>query len=277
MRRVGVFASIAAFFVVMFTAVPVSLAQISPFYSHGVGTDFCVQCHDVHESRGDYMLTREATVTATCLTCHGLFGAPAPSGVVWSETPVDFAGTEPTASTMLVYEYNMTGMNASQMDAVPGHSLGTMRGDAIVRESNMIPGGGTTLKVMSSGQYGGFSLGLYSGEAVTTFNGTKGLYCASCHTAHDTIGQMMSGPGLLSSKPNHTATAAVDSVDYCVKCHDRRDNVGLERNHPSTYCLVCHGNKAGESDFPHTSSNQKLLAQEPDALCILCHPSGSLP
>ena len=41
------------------------------------GTDFCIQCHDIHEATGDYVLTRKATVTAVCATCHGLFGAQA--------------------------------------------------------------------------------------------------------------------------------------------------------------------------------------------------------
>jgi predicted CXXCH cytochrome family protein len=130
---------------------------------------------------------------------------------------------------------------------------------------------------MTSGQYGGISEGLYSGESVMSFASTKGLYCASCHTAHDTIGQMISGPDLLSSKPNHSSTFATDTLSFCITCHDRRDDDGIESNHPDDYCLTCHANQPGESDFPHTSTNQRLLVLEPDALCILCHTSGTLP
>lgn len=254
-----------------------ALAQVSPFNGHNAATDFCIQCHDVHEARGDYQLTREATVTATCATCHGLFGAPAPPFANWSDSPVNFTGMEPTASTMLAYKVSTSGMTAAEIDAIPGHTLGIMSGNTVVRELNTIPGGSSSLKVMSSGQYGGLSEGLYAGEPVTTYNSTKGLYCASCHTPHDTIGQLISGPGLLSSKPNHTDIPATDTLSFCITCHDRRDNVGVERNHPATYCLTCHAEQPGESDFPHTSSNQRLLLMEPDALCVLCHTAGTLP
>lgn len=278
MRRIGVLTAIISITaVLLLTLASNALAQVSPFNGHNASTDFCIQCHDVHESRGDYQLTREATVTATCATCHGLFGDMAPPFANWSDSPTNFTGMEPTASTMLAYEISTSGMTAAEMDAIPGHTLGIMSGNTVVRELDSIPGGSATLKVMTSGQYGGLSDGLYVGEPVTSFNSTKGLYCASCHTAHDTIGQLISGPGLLSSKPNHSDTFATDTLGFCVTCHDRRDNVGIERNHPATYCLTCHANQAGESDFPHTSSNQKLLIMEPDSLCILCHTAGTLP
>ncbi|MDO8736946.1 MAG: cytochrome c3 family protein [Thermoleophilia bacterium] len=254
-----------------------AIAQVSPFNGHNAATDFCIQCHDVHEARGDYQLTREATVTATCATCHGLFGALAPPYANWSDSPTNFTGMEPTASTMLAYKVSTNGMSAAEMDAIPGHTLGIMSGNTVVRELDSIPGGSSSLKVMTSGQYGGLSENLYSGEPVTSFESTKGLYCASCHTPHDTIGQLISGPGLLSSKPNHSDTVATDTLTFCLTCHDKRGTSGVEKNHPATYCLTCHDNKAGESDFPHTSSNPRLLQLEPDALCVLCHTAGSLP
>lgn len=264
-------------FILVLVLVANAQAQVPPYYSHGAGSDFCIQCHDVHEASGDYVLTREATVTAVCQTCHGMFGAPVPTVVIWSSPPPDFSGGDATASTLLAYSVDMTSMTSPEMDAVPGHSLGVMAGNAIVRELDSIPGGSSSLKVMTSGQYGEFNEGLYSGEPTTSFSGTKGLYCASCHTAHDTIGQMLPGPDLLSSKPNHVDTAAVDTLTFCLSCHDQRDNMGVEVNHSASYCLTCHTHQPGEPDFPHSSTNQKLLYEEPDTLCILCHTSGNLP
>lgn len=284
MRRIAILAAIVLPVVLILAFTATASAQVAPHsgYNTGVnGTDFCVNCHDIHEANGSYVLTREATVTATCGTCHGLFGAPAPSSVNWSNAPMDFAGTNPTASTKTAYEVS----NLAD-DNVPGHSLGVMYGGAVVRADNSIPGGTDTLKIMISGQYGGFNLGIYTGTAATGNAGTQGLYCASCHTPHGDSnaggwGNMIAGTKLLSSKPNHydgANPAPTDEREFCLACHDKRssDNPAYH-NHPDTYCLTCHGNKAGESDFPHTSSNKRLLTQEPDALCVMCHQAGQLP
>lgn len=278
MRRIAILAAIvlSVVFILAFSA---TAFAASPHTGYAGTTDYCISCHDMHEASGDYVLTRESTVTGVCGTCHGLFGAAAPAGVTWSGgAPADMAGANPTASTRLAYKVNMSAMTGAQMDATPGHSLGVMYGGTVVRTSELIPGGSGTLKVMTSGQYGGFNNGLYGGETTSTFVGTKGLYCASCHTPHAESGQLIAGTKLLSALPNHSmGTAAVDTLDFCISCHDKRDNVGVEKNHPSTYCLTCHANQTGESDFPHTSTNQRLLQMEPDALCVLCHTAGTLP
>ncbi len=284
MRKIAILAALvlSVAFILAFSAT--AFAQTSPHTGYGATTDFCIACHDVHEASGDYVLTRESTVTAVCGTCHGLFGAAAPGSVSWTSPPTDMAGTDPTASTLLAYEVNMSTMTAAQMDAVPGHSLGVMYGGTTVRSSDAIPGGSATLKVMTSGSYGEFNEGLYGGESTTTFTGTQGLYCASCHTPHSEFGQQIAGSQLLSAYPNHTPDAslepaATDTLSFCIDCHDKRDNVGAENNHPASYCLTCHANDSGgaNTDFPHTGANQRLLYDEPDALCVLCHTSGMLP
>ncbi|MBI5869934.1 MAG: hypothetical protein HZB44_03095 [Actinobacteria bacterium] len=278
MRKIAIIAAIvlSVVFILAFSA---TAFAASPHTGYAGTTDYCISCHDMHEASGDYVLTRESTVTGVCGTCHGLFGAAAPAGVTWSGgAPADMAGANPTASIKLAYKVNMSAMTGAQMDATPGHSLGVMYGGTVVRTSDAVPGGSATLKVMTSGQYGGFNNGLYGGETTSTFTGTKGLYCASCHTPHAESGQLIAGTKLLSALPNHSmGTAAADTLDFCISCHDKRDNVGVEKNHPSTYCLTCHANQAGESDFPHTSTNQRLLQLEPDALCVLCHTAGTLP
>jgi predicted CXXCH cytochrome family protein len=288
MRRIAILAAIVlpVVFILAFSAA--AFASVAPHSGYGTGvngTDFCVGCHDIHEAQGDYVLTREATVTALCGTCHGLFGAQAPSGVNWSSTPTDFPGDNPTASTKLAYKVNMSGASAQYMDSIPGHSLGVMYGGTVVRNSDVIPGSSATLKVMISGEYGGFTMGIYTGQAATSFNGTKGLYCASCHTPHGDAnagggGYMIPGTPLLSSKPNHDEFGvAVDEKAFCISCHDKRDNDGPEHNHPDVYCLTCHDNPGGQpgGDFPHTSTNKRILRMEPDALCMACHELGHLP
>ncbi|GBE58267.1 doubled CXXCH motif [bacterium BMS3Abin01] len=283
MRKIAILAALvlSVAFILAFAAT--AFAQTSPHTGYAGTTDFCVACHDVHEAAGDYVLTRESTVTAVCGTCHGVFGASAPATVSWSSPKTDFAGADPTASTKLAYEVDMSAMSATQMDGVPGHSLGVMYGGTVVRNSDAIPGSSATLKVLTSGADGGpiEGGGLYAGEATTSFTGTQGLYCASCHSPHGTTyGQAMgTGVNLLSAKPNHAATAATDERTFCISCHDKRDNVGVENNHPSSMCLTCHANDSGgtNSDFPHTGANQRLLYQEPDGLCVLCHVSGTLP
>ncbi len=275
MRRIAITIALVLSVTFMLAFTASAFAAVAPHGGYGATTDFCTACHDVHEANGDYVLTRESTVTAVCGTCHGVFGAPAPSGVSWSTAKTDFSGADPTASTKLAYQVDMSAMTAAQMDAIPGHSLGVMYGGTAVRTSDVIPGSSSTLKVINSGDNGSPSVGLYSNEPATTFTGTQGLYCASCHTPHGSDGQMVPGSKFLSSKPNHATTAAVDKLTFCETCHDKRDNVGAENNHPAAFCLTCHDET--QTDFPHTGSNPRLLMQEPDSLCVACHFSGSLP
>ncbi len=293
MRKITIMAAIVLS-VVFMLAFSASAFAVSPHTGYGASTDYCIQCHDIHEASGDYVLTRQATVTGVCGTCHGVFGAPAPAGLSWgANPPADMAGTNPTSSVKLAYKVDMTGMSAAQMEAVPGHSLGVMRGGLIVRNLDSIPGSDATLKIMTSGQYPGSpAIPLYGGEAATSKNGTKGLYCASCHTPHGEAGQLIPGSKLLSANPNHDWTNTVTTNDqaFCTACHDKRDNVGVEKNHPDSMCTFCHANETVDdgtgvripkpgaaSDFPHSSTNTRILQAEPDDLCLICHSAGTLP
>src|SRR3990170_8624846 len=51
-----------------------------PHGGYSPATDACLQCHDIHESAGDYVLMRWPTVTDTCGTCHTLFQVAPASG-----------------------------------------------------------------------------------------------------------------------------------------------------------------------------------------------------
>ncbi|NOY54929.1 MAG: cytochrome c3 family protein [Actinobacteria bacterium] len=92
---------------------------------------------------------------------------------------------------------------------------------------------------------------------------------------------------LLSAYPNHAYSTLQsygteqnddDGARWCGTCHSSRVDGAGYHNHP-TGCSACHGNPTGgaSTDFPHTSSTESLLIAYPDALCVTCHTSGSLP
>jgi hypothetical protein len=130
---------------------------------------------------------REATVTETCGTCHSLFGAAADG--TWTETPTPLAdGAE--AMTTGVAAYENVGPERQS-----GHRLGVSL-DANQNLSDQIPGScadaacsaPATLKVMRSLEYGEGDI--YDGESVLSKTATRGLYCASCHTPHGSLGSV---------------------------------------------------------------------------------------
>jgi len=278
----------------------VAMAGVAPHGGYGAGTDYCLQCHDVHDAAGDYALTREATVTETCATCHGLFGNT-PDGT-WTSPPVDLVdGANATVSVYSAYK-NVGAMEAS------GHGLGVTLNGEPANNSDVIPHGTVGLRVMKSADYHEGTK--YNNEAASTFRGTAGLYCASCHTPHGSLtGQDLNGNGipdtqgtvaqgnygrelvvddsasshpknvnpnrLLSSMPNHVETQVTSYNGFCMACHDEAGVQGMANdpmhNHPAL-CVSCHKKGAkGAADFPHTSGNQKLLGSDSDKNCTGCH------
>jgi hypothetical protein len=73
-----------------------------------------------------------------------------------------------------------------------------------------------------------------------------------------------------------------DSAIWCGTCHTYSVDTtfgGQWHNHP-TGCTACHGNMGDggiSADFPHSSTNEFMLQEFPDALCLECHQPGSLP
>ncbi|MFA6001607.1 MAG: cytochrome c3 family protein [Thermoleophilia bacterium] len=296
MRRITILALVVLPVVfLLFTGV--AMAGVAPHGGYGTGTDYCLSCHDVHDALGDYALTREATVTQTCATCHGLFGQT-PDGT-WTITPPDLVdGANATASQYSAYK-NIGAAKAS------GHDLGVSLNGEPSRTDAAIPGGTLSLRVMRSADYEDGEL--YNHENATDFSGTSGLYCASCHTPHSTLtGIDTDGNGipntpntlangnygrqlvvdesaisshpknvspakLLSSRPNHTETNVTSYAGFCISCHDQRVDSAAHQNHPPL-CVSCHKKGAkGAADFPHTSGNQYLMGTDSDKNCTGCH------
>src|SRR3990172_7735678 len=68
----------------------VALAATGTNIPHGgysVSTDACLQCHDVHEATGDYVLMRWATVVDVCATCHGLYNSQPTASIKLTTLP----------------------------------------------------------------------------------------------------------------------------------------------------------------------------------------------
>ena len=319
-------------------ALAVGQGSVIPHGGYDMNTDACLQCHDVHESTGDYVLTRWNTVTNTCGSCHFLY-ADDPVGAGGSApnmaNPGAYATGQIVAGSVVAYNPGYPGdatrtvsptitdaidnsigsrisaydVTFAGADAYPGHRLGMGDGprtyvDGMTRSGNYIPGGWSELTAIARAAYP-------NTVPATSFTGTNGLFCTSCHTPHGDFGQMLldsSGNpvtskrgvyNMLSSKPNHIINPlSIDDWnsqggEWCKACHQKRGPEAqnpvtgeIYHNHPDSYCLNCHGNYVGtkatdpgtgNNDFPHTTQMVNILSLEPDALCITCHAPGTLP
>jgi predicted CXXCH cytochrome family protein len=250
-----------------------------PHGGFSTATDACLQCHDIHESAGDYVLMRGATMTATCATCHTLYQA-APTGAF----DPGYSGTEAgTAAPLRAYETAPGNALSHQ-----GHRLGLGSGtyvfaDGVSGDGSYIPGGTSALTAIKY-------LAYPDTDSALAFTATNGLSCASCHAPHGAFGNVIDASvstAILSSKPNHVTDAVAvanwidDGGTWCGACHDKRMPSATYHNHPSEACLTCHGDSLDPvdptPDFPHTGETQNLLTLEPDGLCLQCHISGQLP
>ncbi len=200
-------------------------------YGNTKPTDFCLQCHMVHDAEGDYALMREQTVTQTCATCHNVFGH-SPTGqwtrprlVNWNEDPNE---VQPTTAIVGAYK-NETANNGAGPQSEHGLGVildgngnvvngaeGRAGADDIAGECDTDASrGGTSdggnptnctnlLKVISPASYAAgltnFSVNaggpIYSGQESNQFAATNGLYCASCHSVH---GSVQANPNTMTS------------------------------------------------------------------------------
>ncbi len=154
--------------------------QIDPHGGYSSTTDYCLQCHQVHNAPNAYSLLAATSVTNVCATCHSLFGLAA-TGRILPNGGVGFPGTTP-GTTSLRSAYDV-GTPAAQ------HQIG----------STSIPDSTVTTLTESGYVYGGFSTDLNgkntawssstaSGAGTASASG-GGLYCGSCHTPHGEFGQ----------------------------------------------------------------------------------------
>jgi hypothetical protein len=192
MRRIGTVAAMVA--IVLFALGGVAFAadgptppklgdpvgsDISPHGGYSASTNYCLQCHEVHDATADYALLAGATVTATCNTCHGLpaIGAPAGTG---ARQPLEPANPATPGTTAARAAYTVTtGRNA-------WHGIG----------ASTPPGETGVTMTLSDWAYSWRYSGGPPATNATTPANTKsatggGLYCASCHTPHGEFGQLL--------------------------------------------------------------------------------------
>jgi predicted CXXCH cytochrome family protein len=147
--------------------------QQSPHGGFSAATDFCQQCHSVHNAPSDYALLWQNTVTATCNTCHAINGGGGLS-------PVDSNNLigDPTVNGAKLL-MGTTSMRSSYDVASPpvSHTIGK----ALSPDN---------IQMMTSGwAYGAFSATTWSGRRTA-----DGLQCTSCHEPHGDFGQLINSP-----------------------------------------------------------------------------------
>jgi hypothetical protein len=253
---------------------PPEPSPVSPHGGFSASTSFCLQCHSIHNAEGDHALMQKESVTATCATCHGLFGATEGTGPR-TDHPRNRTNPIGTASTKAAYtDPAPAGGHRIGATAVPGDP------DIMITQSGWRRLSGSA----------NWPVGWNSGEPAgpgTSGAEEGGLYCASCHTPHGSYGQMVaSGVDILSAYPNHSWQQSRKDYDpansatttaWCITCHTRK--AAEFNNHVGT-CTSCHfdsSQPAAWADYPHTAPNEGMLRGLPDARCVNCHASGSLP
>ncbi len=154
--------------------------QVAPHGGYSSSTDYCLQCHQVHDG-GEYALLTEASVTSTCQTCHAYFGS---TGI---RVDPGFPGAEGTTSMRSVYDVSTTPRAEHQMGATS------------------IPASTLTMLTQSGWNYGGFNPTTWDSADPagpgTSSDVSGGLYCGDCHTPHGDAGQLVNTKYYRSTAP----------------------------------------------------------------------------
>lgn len=224
--------------------------KVDPHAGYSTTTDFCLQCHDIHDAEGDYALMRYSTVTATCRTCHGVYAIspntiPTPTGAY----DPGYSGTESTEAAPLIgfgSQQRVYEVPEGQKASHQGHRLGLRNGtdaatytygDGVTTDSaSYIPGGGTGLTRIPSwsywkleffdaggslavdGQWDAANQNIPAGASATSSGGgidsLGGLYCGSCHALHGDKNASGDGGGFGNALPSTVFDEAVDTTSY---------------------------------------------------------------
>jgi predicted CXXCH cytochrome family protein len=193
-----------------------AFTQVSPHGGYSAVTDYCLQCHQVHDAPGEYALLAQTSVTATCATCHSLYGAAKPGTQVDGFNGLGDPMVEGTTSERAAYE-------VPGAEVLSGHEIGW---EPSVDEPT-IPFGSITVITESGWEYRGKTNSavatdrLFSesepAEAGTASETAGGLYCGSCHTPHGEFGQLINSYQFRTGAdedPTHTlGTGSLNDVE----------------------------------------------------------------
>jgi len=162
--------------------------DVAPHGGYSASSNFCLQCHDVHDAAGEYALLWKSSVTDTCATCHGYMGADATG----SRDPLG-TGTIGTASVRTVYDNTAPASEHGIGSANSPDDVTMMQGEwSYGWRSSGGPATGTANSDTPAG-------------AGTAAAGTGGLYCGSCHTPHGEFGQAINTKKLWSRESSSGA------------------------------------------------------------------------
>lgn len=273
-------------------ATPGNAGYEIPHGGYSTSTDACLQCHDVHESAGDYVLMRWATVTDVCGSCHTVYqkkpgtlpgyvnksaatdqGSYATDGIPsydpgfsGSEVYTKWNGvtenlrTPGTGSPYEVYEIKYDGSDGlGGPKSHQGHRLNLGNGNVlfangVIAKGDYIPGGSNSVTAIKPADYD-------NTVSAMNFTATNGLFCASCHTPHGNFGQMLLGP---DTTPGDLADNPVASVKLLsAKPNHTKARIWVKdwTTDGGKWCGGCHDRRLPGAVYHN----------HPDSACLSCH------
>jgi len=169
-----------------------------PHGGYTTGTTKCENCHTVHDANpASTALLPEATIVATCFTCHDGTGGWGVYGVIEART-----GDAPGG-----------GHSYEQTSAIPGGD--GMTGGVASRTFN--GPGGTLICTDCHSPHGS--------DTVAPFKGDR----RRVRTQHPSV----TSTRLLRQKPTSATVAVAEyGSDWCAACHRGRTSSGMVMNHP---------------------------------------------
>lgn len=174
-------------------------ANISPHGGYSSSTNYCLQCHSMHNAGETALLAAQST-TATCQTCHSLFGQPA-TGRRNSNALVGATLTMGTAATRTAYDL---------ANAPAAHTIGTY--SSPIPDNTVITAAEWAYHSLEDRGPNGPPATEPAGPGSATAS-TGGLYCGSCHTPHGQWGQLINSRFLRTQADEDAAGAATDSLE----------------------------------------------------------------
>lgn len=176
-------------------------ANVSPHGGYSSSTNYCLQCHSMHNA-GETALLAEQSTTATCQTCHSLFGQDA-TGARNSNNLVGATLQMGTAATRTAYDL---------ANAPAQHTIGEYDS----------PAPDNTVITAAEWSFGGWRNGARPSQlpAATTPSGPGsasaaggGLYCGSCHTPHGNFGQLINSKYIRTQADEGSSDGSLEDVN----------------------------------------------------------------
>jgi hypothetical protein len=185
---------------------------VPPHGGYSSVTNYCLQCHAVHKADAatQFALMRQGSVTATCQTCHVLFGTGGTSPYD-SNTALEVTGlTMGTAAARSAYDLGDGGLIGGG-PIVRGHQIGGT-GNAAVPGDYALDDGPITIYWAAYGTGYVQDANQPVSRKASGTNVDGGLYCGSCHTPHGEFGQLVNEWYMTTTVGTTTASAGATTI-----------------------------------------------------------------